>query len=161
MEKKVMQDKVLQTLDEMGFKTEALENDIFSFEYENTKLLFMPGGLENEMLVFCVPGIFLINEEHLWISAVLMEKINNETCFIKSFMLGEHVALFYERELFGNDDLEETISRMVIHLHKAQEIALMYADGLMKKFGPKDNSALDETEEEDWEDDELENNTDD
>lgn len=149
MEKNVMQEKVLETLDKMGFKTEALENNVFGFEYENTSLLFMPGGLENGLLLFCVPEIFLIEEEQLWISAVLMEKINNEICFVKSFMMGEHVALFYERELFGNDDLEETITRMVIHLHKAQELSLRYADGLMKKFGPKDNS-LDEQEEDDY-----------
>lgn len=154
MEKEVMQSKVLETLDKLGFKTEELENNVYSFNYENTKLLFFPKGLECEMLLFCVPGIFYINEESLWISAVLMEKINNEINFIKSYMLDEHLALFYEREMIDNADLEETIIRMVIHLHKAQELALFYAEELMEKFGPKNNTASDE--EDDWDDDELE-----
>lgn len=161
MEKKEMQDKVLETLDELGFRTEALDNDVFGFEYENTSLLFMPAGFDNGMLLFCVPGIFPVNEENLWLSAVLMEKINNEICFIKSYMLGEYLALFYERELFGDYDLEETITRMVINLHKAHEMANMYADALVKKFGPNGEGIFDETEDEDWTDDKLEDDTND
>ena len=53
----------------------------------------------------------------------LLEKINSTLKYIKAYMLGNSVWLFYERELFGEEDLMTVISRMILHLEAGLSFA--------------------------------------
>ena len=50
--------------------------------------------------------------------------------YVKTYMLGNSVWLFYERELFGEEDLMTVISRMILHL----EAGLVFARKAMAEI---------------------------
>ena len=50
--------------------------------------------------------------------------------YVKTYMLGNSVWLFYERELFGEEDLMTIISRMILHL----EAGLVFARKAMAEI---------------------------
>ena len=60
----------------------------------------------------------------------LLEKINSTLKYVKTYMLGNSVWLFYERELFGEEDLMMVISRMILHL----EAGLVFARKAMAEI---------------------------
>ena len=75
----------------------------------------------------------------------LLEKINSTLKYIKAYMLGNSVWLFYERELFGEEDLMTVISRMILHL----EAGFVFARKVMaeiEKTMANDSSADDTAE---------------
>ena len=52
----------------------------------------------------------------------VMDKLNGTLKYVKGYKLNDSMWLFYERELFGGEDLTQVISRMILHL----EAALMF-----------------------------------
>ncbi len=69
--------------------------------------------------------------------------------YVKTYMLGNSVWLFYERELFGEEDLMTVISRMILHL----EAGLVFARKAMAEIeetmtsDSSDDDTTDEAEE--------------
>lgn len=45
-----------------------------------------------------------------------MDKLNSTLKYVKTNKLGDGMWLFYERELYGGEDLEKLLSRMILHL---------------------------------------------
>ena len=52
-----------------------------------------------------------------------MKKINSTLKYVKAYILGGSVWLFYERELFGDEDLMMQISRIILHLENGLRFA--------------------------------------
>jgi hypothetical protein len=71
-----------------------------------------------------------------------MNKINSTLKYIKAYELGKSIWLFYERELFGDEDLMKVISRMILHL----EAGLMFSRKAMSEI--KENAENNGDEEE-------------
>lgn len=129
-----MEKKILETMLELGFNVEQVEKDLFLFQYEGLKFLYMQSMLKNEMLTFSIPCIYQVTPKNIWVVPLLTEKINRDASFVKAYMYEDYVSLFYEREVLENENLEEIISRMVVHLYSTKTMADFYIEEFEKKY---------------------------
>lgn len=125
-----MKEKILEAFAELGFKLEQMDDFGYGFSYEGTNFIFMPNSDDEEFLNICVPGIYDLEEESPLTFIELMNKINSTLKYIKAYELGKSIWLFYERELFGDEDLAKVISRMILHL----EAGLMFSRKAMAEI---------------------------
>ena len=125
-----MKEKILEAFAELGFQLEQMDDFGYGFSYEGTNFIFMPNTDDEEFLNICVPGIYDLEEESPLTFIELMNKINSTLKYIKAYELGKSIWLFYERELFGDEDLAKVISRMILHL----EAGLMFSRKAMAEI---------------------------
>ena len=125
-----MKEKILEAFAELGFQLEQMDDFGYGFSYEGTNFIFMPNSDDEEFLNICVPGIYDLKEESPLLFIELMNKINSTLKYIKAYELGKSIWLFYERELFGDEDLAKVISRMILHL----EAGLMFSRKAMAEI---------------------------
>ena len=132
-----MKEKILAAFENLGFNLEDNESLGFSFNYEGINYLYMYNEDDEDFLNISVPGIYDLEEDNKENYDALKEKINSTLKYVKAYTLGKGLWLFYERDLLGNEDLEEVIRRMILHL----AAALMCARDSIEKI---DNGESDE-----------------
>ena len=165
-----MKEKILEAFRELGFKLEEEEGMGYCFNYEGLNLLYMYNENDEEFLNIALPGIVEVEDDKMLQICALLEKINSTLKYIKAYMLGNSVWLFYERELIeqreqsrtcsdyaesrekktegqlcGEEDLMTVISRMILHL----EAGLVFARKAMAEIEEtmaNDSSANDTAE---------------
>ena len=125
-----MKEKILEAFRDLGFKLEEEEGMGYCFNYEGLNLLYMYNENDEEFLNIALPGIVEVEEDKMLQIYALLEKINSTLKYVKTYMLGNSVWLFYERELFGEEDLMTVISRMILHL----EAGLVFARKAMAEI---------------------------
>lgn len=125
-----MKEKILEVLANLGFKTEAADEMGYVFEYEGMRLLYIPNDDDEDFLVIALPGFYDYDEEKIGPYVALSEKLNSTLKYVKAYTIANSMWLFYERELFGGENLEEIISRMVLRL----EAGLMVARDTIKEM---------------------------
>ena len=169
-----MKEKILEAFRELGFKLEEEEGMGYCFKYEGLNLLYMYNENGEEFLNIALPGIVEVEDDKMLQICALLEKINSTLKYIKAYMLGNSVWLFYERELIeqreqsrtcsdyaesrekktesqlcGEEDLMTVISRMILHL----EAGLVFARKAMAEIeetmtsDSSDDDTTDEAEE--------------
>lgn len=132
-----MKEKILAAFENLGFNLEDTESLGFSFNYEGINYLYMYNEDDESFLNISVPGIYDLEEDNKENYDALKEKINSTLKYVKAYTLGKGLWLFYERNLLGNEDLEEVIRHMILHL----AAALMFA---RDSIGKIDNGESDE-----------------
>ena len=150
-----MKEKILEAFRELGFKLEEEEGMGYFFNYEGLNLLYMYNENDEEFLNIALPGIVEVESDNMLQICALLEKINSSLKYVKAYMLGNSVWLFYERELIeqreqsrtcsdyaesrekktegqlcGEEDLMTVISRMILHL----EAGLVFARKAMAEI---------------------------
>ena len=150
-----MKEKILEAFRDLGFKLEEEEGMGYCFNYEGLNLLYMYNESDEEFLNIALPGIVEVEEDRMLQICALLEKINSTLKYVKTYMLGNSVWLFYERELIeqreqsrtcsdyaesrekktegqlcGEEDLMTVISRMILHL----EAGLVFARKAMAEI---------------------------
>src|SRR5574344_1655831 len=132
-----MKEKILEAFRELGFKLEEEEGMGYCFNYEGLNLLYMYNENDEEFLNIALPGIVEVEEDRMLQICALLEKINSTLKYIKAYMVGNSVWLFYERELIEqreqsrtSSDLMTVISRMILHL----EAGLVFARKAMAEI---------------------------
>jgi len=137
-----MKEKILAAFENLGFNLEDNESLGFHFFYEGINFLYMYNEDDENFLNISVPGIYDLEENNKETYNALKEKINSTLKYIKAYTLGGSLWLFYERDLLGNEDLEEVIRHMILHL----AAALMFARDAIEKI---DNGESDEDSDDD------------
>ncbi len=125
-----MKEKILEAFRDLGFKLEEEEGMGYSFNYEGLNLLYMYNENDEEFLNIALPGIIVVEEGRMLQICALLENINSSLKYVKTYLFGNSVWLFYERELFGEEDLTTVISRMILHL----EAGLVFARKAMAEI---------------------------
>ena len=150
-----MKEKILEAFRDLGFKLEEEEGMGYCFNYEGLNLLYMYNENDEEFLNIALPGIVEVEEDRMLQICALLEKINSTLKYVKTYMLGNSVWLFYERELIeqreqsrtcsdyaesrekktegqllGEEDLKTVISRMILNL----EAGLVFARKAMAEI---------------------------
>ena len=125
-----MKEKILEAFRDLGFKLEEEEGMGYCFKYEGLNLLYMYNENDEEFLNIALPGIIDVEEDRMLQICALLEKINSTLKYVKTYMLGNSVWLFYEREIIGEEDLTTVISRMILHL----EAGLVFAQKAMAEI---------------------------
>lgn len=136
-----MKEKILEAFENLGFNLEYNDTLGYSFFYEGINLLYMYNEDDETFLNISVPGIYDL-EDGKETYDVLKEKINSTLKYVKAYTLCNSLWIFYERDLLGNEDLEEVIRRMVLQL----AAALMFARDVIDKI---ENGESDKTTDED------------
>ena len=114
-----MKEQILNTFAAMGFQLEEMEGFGYGFRYEGINYLYMPNDDDEDFLNIAVPAIVEINDENVHAARMLMDKLNSTLKYVKANKLGDSMWLFYERELYGGEDFEKLLSRMILHLEAA------------------------------------------
>lgn len=114
-----MKELILNTFAAMGFQLEEMEGFGYGFRYEGINYLYMPNDDDEDFLNIAVPAIVEINDENVHAAHMLMDKLNSTLKYVKANKLGDSMWLFYERELYGGEDFEKLLSRMILHLEAA------------------------------------------
>ena len=132
-----MKEKILEAFRDLGFKLEEEEGMGYCFNYEGLNLLYMYNENDEEFLNIALPGIVEVEEDRMLLICALLEKINSTLKYVKTYMLGNSVWLFYEREMIEQreqsrtcSDLMTVISRMILHL----EAGLVFARKAMAEI---------------------------
>lgn len=150
-----MKEKILEAFDNLGFKLK--EEDIsgsYTFSYEDLNLMYTYNENDEDFLSISLPGIIELKDYEPWQVYALLEKINSTLKYVKAYIIGDYVWLFYERELFADENEHENlmmiISRMILHL----EAGLIFARKAMEEIengnsseNSSDNQFPDEAEE--------------
>ena len=137
-----MKENILVAFENLGFNLEDNESLGYSFNYEGINYLYMYNEDDEDFLNISVPGIYDLEEDNKEKYEELKEKINSTLKYVKAYTLGKGLWLFYERNLLGNEDLEEVIRHMILHL----AAALMFARDSIEKI---DNGESDESSDND------------
>lgn len=114
-----MKEQILNAFAAMGFQLEEMEGFGYGFQYEGINYLYMPNDDDEDFLNIAVPAIVEINDENTHAAHMLMDKLNSTLKYVKANKLGDSMWLFYERELYGGEDFEKLLSRMILHLEVA------------------------------------------
>ena len=132
-----MKEKILAVFENLGFNLEDIESLGFSFNYEGINYLYMYNEDDENFLNISVTSIYDLEKDNKEKYEELKEKINSTLKYVKAYTLGDSLWIFYERDLLGNEDLEEVIRHMILHL----AAALMFARDSIEKI---DNGESDE-----------------
>lgn len=111
-----MKEKILEAFKALGFKMEELEGLGYSFEYEGKNFLYMYNEDDEDFLNIALPAVLDIDDENNVGFYQLMDKINSTLKYVKAYKLNDSMWFFYERELFGGEDMTQILSRMILHL---------------------------------------------
>ena len=143
-----MKEQILNVFATLGFQLEEMEGFGYGFQYEGINYLFMPNEDDEEFLNISVPAILEINDDNLHAALMLMDNMNSTLKYVKANKLGGGLWLFYERELFGGEDLEKLVSRMILHLEAAMNFFRNTMASIKSELEKDDDSTpTDDTEE--------------
>lgn len=139
-----MKEKILEAFKALGFELEELEGMGYGFQYEGKHFLYMYNEDDEDFLNISLPGVLDIEDENDTTFYHVMDKLNGTLKYVKAYKLNDSMWLFYERELFGGEDLKQVLSRMILHL----EAALMFLHRAMASSDDSDGGAETETADE-------------
>lgn len=144
-----MKEKILEAFKALGFEMEELEGMGYGFDYEGKHFLYMYNEDDEDFLNISLPGVLDIDNENDTTFYQVMDKLNCTLKYVKAYKLNDSMWLFYERELFGGEDLKQVLSRMILHL----EAGLMFLRRAMANSDDSDGGieteATDKSDKED------------
>lgn len=111
-----MKEKIFETLRTMGFEVEEMEDFGYGFQYEGINYLYMPNDEDEDFLSISIPAIMDCDDVSSEVFYQLMDKLNSTLKYVKANKFGDSMWLFYERELYGGEDLEKLLTHMILHL---------------------------------------------
>lgn len=135
-----MKEQILNTFATMGFLLEEMEGFGYGFSYEGISYLYMPND-DDDFLNLAIPAILEVTEDNTPAALMLMDKLNSTLKYVKANEFGDSIWLFYERELYGGEDFEKLLSRMILHL----EAAISFFHNLMENIKNEVDSSDDDT----------------
>lgn len=143
-----MKEQILNVFATLGFQLEEMEGFGYGFQYEGINYLYMPNEEDEDFLNIAVPAIMEIYDDNSHAALMLMDKLNSTLKYVKANKLGDSLWMFYERELFGGEDLEKLVSRMVLHLEAAMIFFRKTIADIQNELEKDDEStSTDDTEE--------------
>lgn len=149
-----MKEKILETFANLGFKLEDADGTGYVFDYEGIRFLYMYNDDDEEFFTIALPSFHDYDEEHIGQYCAIAEKINSSLKYIKAYTLAGSMWLFYERELFGGENFEEIIPRMILRLEAGLLFARKAIEEIGTSFGQDEDGNEDENSEETTEGDE-------
>lgn len=143
-----MKEQILNIFAMLGFQLEEMDSFGYGFRYEGINYLFMPNEDDEDFLNIAIPAILEINEDNVHAVFMLMDKLNSTLKYVKANKLGDSLWLFYERELFGGEELDKLVSRMILHLEAAMNFFRNTMENIKNELEKDDGEdPTDDTEE--------------
>ena len=111
-----MKEKVLEALKALGFELEESERNCYEFQYENLYLLYLYNENDEDFMSIACPCSIKKEEIGELAYYQLMDKVNSTMKYIKANDMNDRIWLFYERDICNEEDLEETLNRIILSL---------------------------------------------
>ena len=129
-----MKEKILNTLKEIGFSVEEIEDFGFLFQYEGTNLVYAPNSKDENFMNICAPGVTDIQENETSINIYeLANKLNSELNYIKAYVMEGRLWIGYEMNAaISEDNLQEVLGHMICYL----DAAVNYAKDIIENGNP-------------------------
>lgn len=142
-----MKEQVLNVLKTLGFQVEEIDDIGYGFLYEGINYIFMPNDEDEDFLSIAIPAVMEVNEKNKEMVYLMMDMLNSNWKYVKANLLADSMWLFYERELFGGEDMEKLLSRMISHLETAIHYFFRQMNLVNEEFdSDDDDTAVDDTE---------------
>lgn len=116
-----MKEQVTNILEELGFHTEPVDEYI-GFEYEGLNYLYLYNSQDENFLNISIPCVMAPDEEDESLLFRIADEINSTLKYVKAYIWDDWLWLFYERELFGDENLEKLLTAMILRLEVAAAI---------------------------------------
>ena len=117
--------KVLEAFDSLGFKMEDVGWGR-TFRYEDAAFVYMDPNTDHEYVCIAMPGICEESDYTPEQISALKEEINNKLKYVKASSLIDSVWLSYEHRYVGEENMEDVIAPMILHLMSARDFAHQY-----------------------------------
>lgn len=117
--------RVLEAFDSLGFKMEDAGWGRM-FHYEDAAFVYMDPNNDNEYVCITMPGICEESDYTPEQISALKEEINNKLKYVKASSLIDSVWLSYEHRYVGEENMEDVIAPMILHLMSARDFAHQY-----------------------------------
>lgn len=120
-----MKEQILNSLKDMGFTVEEIEDFGFLFQYEGTNLVYAPNSKDEDFLNICAPGVTDIHENMPSINIYeLANKLNSELNYIKAYVMEGRLWIGYEmNQDIAKEELNEVLGNMIAYLDAAVNYA--------------------------------------
>lgn len=135
-----MKEQVLQTLRDLGFDTEEVGELGHRFSYEGVNFLFMNPEDDESFLSLSVPRIRDLSEVNDPNFFRFANYLNTQLKYTKAYWVEDSLWLFYERELLGEENMEELLTRMIHRLNYAFQYAYQAFEETYKKDADAEKS---------------------
>lgn len=141
-----MKEKILDTFKTLGFKLEDMDGYGYEFMYEGKPFLYLYNENNEDFLNIALPILADIDVADISFYK-MMDNLNSNLKYVKANILNNSLFLFYERELFGDEDFEQVIKSMIVSLDAGN----FYYKHRFKKNNDNDNVDNSEEKEEETE----------
>ena len=139
-----MKEKIVEALRDLGFILEEVSGIGYHFKFEAVNMFYL--NSEDEKFVSIIgPGIFETEHSDMEVVYKTMEKVNSTLKYVKAYLWNDSITLTYEREMFGEENLEEMLGSMIVQL----ESALRFSRNVIDKLQNETNDADDDDEADD------------
>lgn len=123
-----MKEKIEEVMGNLGLVLEKMSENFYSFDYEHLHCLLMFNEDDTNFVQFSVPCLVERGEIEDAAFNDLMNRFNRDFKYVKCYDMGIGLSLYYERDLAGESNLEEVVSRIIrclafgtLEAHKAIE----------------------------------------
>ena len=131
-----MKEKIVEALRDLGFILEEVSGIGYHFKFEAVNMFYL--NSEDEKFVsIIVPGIFETENSDMDVVYKTMEKVNSTLKYVKAYLWNDSITLTYEREMFGEENLEEMPGSMIVQL----ESALRFSRNVIETLQNETNDA--------------------
>lgn len=131
-----MKEKIVEALRDLGFILEEVSGIGYHFKFEAVNMFYL--NSEDEKFVsIIVPGIFETENSDMDVVYKTMEKVNSTLKYVKAYLWNDSITLTYEREMFGEENLEEMLGSMIVQL----ESALRFSRNVIETLQNETNDA--------------------
>lgn len=129
-----MEEKVLETLKNLGFVTITID-DCHLFEYEGKSYLYSVDESDDSFLSLAIPNIMIADsddeEEHDDQFAEMLKMeclVNSKVKYVKALIVKEGLWLACEREVYAEEDFELLLQKTIIRLFRTAEFVRQELD---------------------------------
>ena len=132
-----MKEKILEALAGLGFKLEAMENLGYVFDYDGIKFCYMCGEDDRKFLNIGIIGLRPYSETDTRQYYAVVERVNSTMKCVKAYTFADWLGLFYEREMFGDENLADVLRQIILRLEAGLLFArrIIYGIETMSAYG--------------------------
>ena len=116
----------------------------YNFQYEGNTYLYIHPKVDESFLSISIPAVMEYEEESSLSFYKLTDYLNATLKYVKCHKAGDSLWLFYEREVIEDEQLEEIIPLMILHLDRAMYMFHKHKNEFMSE-APEDDDT-DETD---------------
>ena len=132
-----MKEKIVEALRDLGFILEEVSGIGYHFKFEAVNMFYL--NSEDEKFVsIIVPGIFETENNDMEVVYKTMEKVNSTLKYVKAYLWNDSITLTYEREMFGEENLEEMLGSMIVQLESALRFSRNVIETLQNEMNDAD-----------------------